>query len=327
MRADRLIALMMLLQARGRMTARELARELEVSERTIYRDIEALGAAGIPVTTSGGPGGGCGLLEHYRTTLTGLTEDEAQALFMVSIPAPLTMLGVSDELRSAMRKISASMSESRRAAELHAQQRIYLDAAWWFQSEERVPHLQAIYQAVRQDRQIRIHYLRIFEPRGEVQGEHVLEPYGLVAKASVWYLVAAQAGQPRVYRVAQVVAVDVLEAEVVRPVDFDLAAFWRRWCDDVERSRSDYPVTVRVAPALIPMLARRFGEWVRTAAERTPPDAEGWLTLQLSFERLEEARVRLLGFGGAIEVLAPIQLRRSLADFAAQIVRRYQATV
>jgi predicted DNA-binding transcriptional regulator YafY len=176
--------------------------------------------------------------------------------------------------------------------ELHAQQRIYLDAAWWFQSEERVPYLQTLYQAVRQDRQIRIHYLRIFEP----------------------------------HRVAQVVAVDVLEQEVVRPEDFDLAAFWRCWCDDVERSRSDYPVTVRVAPALIPMIARRFGEWVRAVAERTPPDAEGWLTLQLSFERLEEARAQLLGFGGEIEVLAPIQLRRSLADFAAQIVGRYQAT-
>src|SRR5512147_2861952 len=152
MRADRLLSLLMLLQARGRMTAQELARELEVSERTIYRDINALSASGVPVYAESGPGGGCALLDSYRTNLTGLTADEARALFMLSIPAPLDQLGVGQELRAALLKLSAALPSSRRPDEERARQRIHIDSLAWFQGEDPVPHLHTLQQAVWQDR-------------------------------------------------------------------------------------------------------------------------------------------------------------------------------
>ena len=142
MRADRLLSLLMLLQARGRMTAQELAAELEVSERTIYRDINALSASGVPVYAESGPGGGCALLDSYRTNLTGLTADEARALFMLNIPAALDQLGVTQELKAALLKLSAALPEARRRDEERIRQRIHLDSTWWFQAEEPLPHLQ-----------------------------------------------------------------------------------------------------------------------------------------------------------------------------------------
>lgn len=145
MRADRLLSLLMLLQIRGRMTARELAKELEVSERTIYRDIDALSIAGVPVYGEPGPEGGYALVDSYRTNLTGLTEGEVRALFMLSIPAPLADLGVSHELRAALPKLSAALPNARRRDEERVRQRFHLDSTWWRQGEERVPHLQTIH--------------------------------------------------------------------------------------------------------------------------------------------------------------------------------------
>ena len=156
MRADRLLSLLMLLQARGRMTAQELAQELEVSERTIYRDINALSASGVPVYAESGPGGGCALLDSYRTNLTGLTADEARALFMLSIPAPLDQLGVTQELKAALLKLSAALPEARRSDEERIRQRVYLDSLNWFQDADAVPHLPAIYRAVWDDRKLAI---------------------------------------------------------------------------------------------------------------------------------------------------------------------------
>jgi predicted DNA-binding transcriptional regulator YafY len=173
----------MLLQTRGRMTARDLATELEVTERTIYRDLTALSAAGVPVYAERGPGGGVALVEEYRTTLTGLTPDEARALFMMSVPAPLTQLGVGQEFKAALLKLSASLPDSRRAEQGRARQRILLDSAWWFQSGEDVPCLQTVQQALWADRPLRLQVRWDFF---DTQFEQEAEPYGLVAKASVW---------------------------------------------------------------------------------------------------------------------------------------------
>src|SRR5512136_1200151 len=155
MRADRLLSLLMLLQTRGRMTAQALARELEVSERTIYRDIDALSATGVPVYADRGPNGGCSLLDNYRTTLTGLTPDEVRALFMISIPAPLDALGVSPELKTARLKLLAALPGARRQDERLARERIYLDSTWWSLPDEPAPHLQALHQAVWQSQRLR----------------------------------------------------------------------------------------------------------------------------------------------------------------------------
>jgi predicted DNA-binding transcriptional regulator YafY len=321
MRADRLLSLLLLLQNRGKLTADKLARELEVSVRTIYRDIDALSAAGVPVYAERGPGGGCALLDSYRTDLTGLTRDEVRALFMLSIPAPLSELGVSQELKAALLKLSAALPSRRRSDEERVRQRIHLDSTWWFQSEEPVPHLQTIQRAVWQDRKLWINHRLRFG----AQAEHLVDPYGLVAKANVWYAVCAREGVERVYRVSRVLDARIADESFERPMDFSLADFWDQWCAEYEANRPTYPVTARIAPDLVDLLPMYLGERVRDViADAGPADAEGWIRLTLPFESLEAARGPILGMGRAIEVLAPRALRNSVADFAAQIVELYE---
>ena len=326
MRADRLLSIMMLLQARGRMTAQVLAEELEVSVRTIYRDLDALSMAGVPVYAERGPGGGCALLDSYRTTLTGLTEDEMRALFMLSIPAALAELGVDQELKAALLKLSAALPTTRREVEERVRQRIHLDSEGWFESREAVPHLHTIQQALWQDRRLRI----IYQLRFEAQAEWVVAPYGLVAKANIWYLVCERKGTIRVYRVSRVLDARIVDEICERPPGFDLSAFWHDWCTVIEENRPTYHVTVRVSPELVQWLPYYWGQTISEALTRSAdrvsvsqPDGEGWVTLTLPFESLEDARDRILGWGRAIEVLAPIALRRSVMDHAEQIVRLY----
>jgi predicted DNA-binding transcriptional regulator YafY len=323
MRADRLLSILMLLQGRGRMTAEELAAELEVSVRTIYRDLDALSAAGVPVYAERGPGGGCSLLDSYRTTLTGLTRDEARALFMLSIPAPLAELGVDHELKAALLKLSAALPSTRRPDEKRARQRIHLDSSGWHEVREPAPHLRTLHQALWQDRRLHLTYSLPFE----AEAKWLVEPYGLVAKVDVWYLVCAREGHVRVYPVSHVLDACLSDETFERPVGFDLSAFWRVWCAGVEDNRSHYPVIVRVAPNTLSSLPLLLGESIRAQVARGgTPDAEGWITLWLSFESFYDARARILGLGGAVEVLEPRALRNSVSDFAAQIVRRYSAS-
>jgi len=320
MRADRLLSLLMLLQARGRMTARELAMELEVSERTIYRDIEALSIAGVPVYGESGPEGGYALLDSYRTNLTGLTEGEVRALFMLSIPAPLAELGVSQELKAALLKLSAALPKARRRDEEWMRQRFHLDDTWWQHSEEPVPYLKTLQQAVWEDRKL---YLR-YRPPFAVEIERLVNPYGLVAKAGVWYLVYARNERVRAQRVSELIEVRITSKSFERPENFNLGAFWRTWCAEHEAFLSDYIATVRVAPNFIPELPRYFGNHIRARiAQAGPPDTEGWIKLDLSFESFEHARQRMLGFGRGVEVLEPRALRRSVLDHAEQIVALY----
>ena len=323
MRADRLLSLLMLLQARGRMTAQALAMELEVSERTIYRDIDALSAAGVPVYGEAGPQGGYALLDSYRTNLTGLTEDEVRALFMLSIPAPLAELGVSQELKAALLKLSASLPAARRSDEGRVRQRIHLDWVSWHQPEGPVPHLQTIHRAVWQDRRLHITYsLEI--PSSVKQFERLVDPYGLVAKAGIWHLVCAGDGRMRALRVSQILDAHIAGERFQRPTGFDLATFWEQWCARQAESRPSYRVTARVSPIIIPFLPHYFGEPIHAViAQAGPPDAEGWITLTLPFETARAARERILGFGGAVEVLEPEPLRKSVIDYATQIVTFY----
>jgi predicted DNA-binding transcriptional regulator YafY len=321
MRADRLLSLLMLLQSRGQMTAQDLAEELEVSERTIYRDIMALSASGVPVYASRGPGGGVRLIEEYRTTLTGLTPDETRALFMMSIPAPLMQLGMGEKFKGALLKLSASLPDTRRLEEALTRQRIHLDSSWWFQSEQQVPCLQIIQQALWQDRCLRIKVRWDFF---NTEFEQDAKPYGLVAKANVWYLVYGCGGTPKVIRVSQIVAAELIADSFRRPPDFDLESFWQNWCTDYE-SQPPFCARVRVAPEALAMLAEYVGDRARgELAHSHIPDADGWVTLELPFESFVAARTRLLGLGRAVAVLEPETLRRSLIDFAEQIVGFYK---
>ncbi len=321
MRADRLLSLLMLIQSRGQMTAQELADELEVSERTIYRDVTALSAAGVPVYASRGPGGGVRLIEEYRTTLTGLTPDETRALFMMSIPAPLMQLGMGEKFKGALLKLSASLPERHRLDESRTRQRILLDSSWWFQTEQQVPCLQTIQQALWQDRCLRIKVRWDFF---NTEFEQDAEPYGLVAKANIWYLVYGCGGTPKVTRVSQIVEAEMTPEGFTRPPEFRLEAFWQEWCREYE-SQPPFCARVRVAPEALSMLAEYVGERARVQLNKSAcPDQDGWVTLDLPFDSFVTARTRLLGLGCAVEVLEPESLRKSLIDFAEQIVGFYK---
>lgn len=320
MRADRLLSLLILLQARGQMTAQELAKELEVSERTIYRDVDALSVAGIPIYGEPGPEGGFALLNSYRTNLTGLTEGEVRALFMLSIPAPLADLGVSQELRSALLKLSAALPDSHRLDEAKVRQRFHLDSTWWHQGEKQLPHLPAIHHALWQDRLIRV----VYRTAVNIQLERLVAPYGLVAKAGVWYLVCARNEAIQVHRVSNLLDVQVSDDSFRHPADFDLAAFWDNWCREYESLQVRFAATVRVAPNFVAELPRRFGHQMHEQiAQAGPPDDKGWISLELSFASFEDARDRILGCGRGVEVLAPRALRRSVLDYAEQIIDLY----
>jgi len=320
-RADRLISILMLLQARGRVTARLLARELEVSERTIYRDLDALSAAGVPVYAERGPGGGCALVEGYRTTLTGLTQEEIRALFMLSVPAPLAELGVSQSLRVALQKLAAALPAAHRDEEEHVRKRLHLDPEGWRDHEEPVPHLRTAQRAVWLDRRLYLTYRLPFK----TEVEWLLDPCGLVAKAGAWYLVAAREGNMRVLRMSQVTAARLSDEVFERPPRFDLAGYWREWCADAEKNRPRFVVQARVTPGLAPILAQHFGDQVLESDERPRPDGESsQITVTLCFESLEAARERILGYGRALEILAPWELRESVLDYARQIVELYE---
>jgi predicted DNA-binding transcriptional regulator YafY len=321
MRADRLLSLLLLIQTRGKLTVSKLADELEVSERTIYRDITALSAAGVPVYAARGPGGGVRLIEEYRTTLTGLTPDETRALFMMSIPAPLTQLGLGEKFRGALLKLSAALPETRREDEARTRQRIHLDSSWWFQSEQPVPCLQTIQQALFQDRRLRIKVRWEFF---NAEFEQEAEPYGLVAKANIWYLVYGRGGTPHVTRVSQIVEAEIRPEGFTRPPEFELEAFWQDWCQEYE-SQPPFLARVRIAPEALPILAEYVGDRARGGLGVSHnPEPDGWVTLDLPFESFVAARSRLLGLGRAVEVLEPQALRKSLVDFAEQIVGFYE---
>lgn len=328
MRADRLLALLMLLQLRGSMTARELAEELEVSERTIYRDLEALSLAGVPVIAERGPGGGCALAGGYRTTLTGLTESERRALFMLSVPAPLVELGVSGDLRSALLKVFASLPAAGRAEMEFVRQRVHLDTAWWHQTGSPNHHLRTVQSGVWSERCLRIGYRRSAGTWVEVT--RLVEPYGLVAKAGAWYVVYSRRGRFGVHRIAELTKAELTDVSFERDVVFDLASFWSSWCKSVEESRPSYPVTAKVSPELVPLLPLYFGQAIATRDPGPPRGAdtvpENWATVILPFGSFEEARSRVLGFGRAVWVIEPRALRSSVVDFARQIIDLHDQT-
>lgn len=327
MRADRLLSLLMLLQTRGRLTAETLAGELEVSIRTIYRDLDALSTAGVPVYTERGPGGGCALLDSYRTTLTGLTDAEVQALFVMTVPAALAQLGLGAELKAALLKLNAALPAERRQGESWVRQHIYLDWSSGDRAEEPVPHLPTLQQAVWHDRRLWLAYLQHFGP-DPVRFERLVDPYDLVARLGTWHLVCAADGRMRVYRVASLLEAKITDESFERPVAFDLAAFWTGWWAerDAWRNRSHYSATVRISPAVGPWLPQIFGISIQAQVDAAIPDGSGWLTLTLSFDSLDAARDRLLGLGAAVEVLEPLPLRLSVADYGRQTAALYGTT-
>jgi predicted DNA-binding transcriptional regulator YafY len=319
MRADRLLSLMMLLQSRKQLTAEELANELEVSKRTIYRDIDALSVAGVPVYANGGPGGGYALLDSYRTTLTGLNENEVRALFMLTLPGPISDLGVTQQLKTAILKLTSSFTDDHNEHANYLRQRLHLDAASWFQKDEAVPHLKTLQEAVWQDCQLVLSYRR---SNGQVS-ERTISPFGLVAKASIWYLVAATEHGMRGYRVSRIEAIQMTQIHFTRPQDFDLAEFWVDWVANYKTSLPTYPVTLRIGPDLAPVLPSILGNSVRALVEQAQPDSQGWRIIDYTFEKIEEAQTYVLGMGASVDVIAPEELRVSVLEIATEVVAHY----
>jgi predicted DNA-binding transcriptional regulator YafY len=310
MRADRLLSILMLLQTRGQMTAQELADRLEVSTRTIYRDLDALSTAGVPVYAERGPAGGCRLLESYRTNLTGLKEAEVRALFMFTVPRLLADVGAAKESESALLKLTAALpAPFRQDAEL-VQQRIHLDPLGWFQGEETSPWLPLLQEAIWQEQRLRLEYRRS-------DGQWVrrlVEPYGLVAKAGIWYLVAGNFGRPYTFRVSRIHQAAMSGSHFQRPPQFDLVSYWQEWCAAFEKSRQQVEVTLAVQPAGLPLLVQAFGEGMHNLlAQSEGTDEQGRIRLTLTLDSEENACVRLLGLGPAVEVVAPASLRKRLA--------------
>jgi predicted DNA-binding transcriptional regulator YafY len=327
-RADRLLSLVLLLQARGNATARVLAAELEVSVRTVYRDLEALAAAGVPVLTESGPGGGCRLMEGYRFPLRGLRPSEAEALLILGVPGVLRELGLDRALDAAQRQIRTTAGMAGGAALVH------LDMPRWFAAEEEVPCLRDLARAVRSGRRLALRY-RLGEDRSRHGGTRaaaeprVVGPLGLVNKAGTWYLVAScpdGGGDPavRVSRAGRIASADVLTEPFQRPAGFDLAAFWRQWSAEFEASRPRLRVTLRASPLALAAFSEVFGQAARPALEAAlPPDEHGWRVVTLAFEHELAAAHRLAGFGDQVEVLTPATVRARLVTTARQILRRY----
>jgi len=317
MRADRLLSILLLLQVRQRMTARDLAQHLEVSERTIHRDMEALSTAGVPVVAARGVGGGWTLLDGYRTTLTGLSAAEIQALFLPSSGRLAADLGLRQASEGALLKLLASLpSLARRGAE-DMRQRIHVDAAGWRHWEEDVSLLPVLQEALWGDRKVRLSYARA----EGVTVERLVDPLGLVAKGSVWYLVAVAEGGPRTYRVSRMRGVTLSDEPCSRPPDFDLAAYWAHSTAQFTAALPRYPVTLRVAPTALPRV-RRGGRYMAVEDEG-PPGDDGWTTMGMRFDVQEEATTFVLGLGPDAEVIAPPDLREQVLRLATGIVTVY----
>jgi predicted DNA-binding transcriptional regulator YafY len=321
MRADRLLSILLVLQVHRRVTARELAQRLEVSERTIQRDMEALSTVGIPVISERGSGGGWGLLEEYRTNLTGLSENEIQALFLTRPSRLLADLGLSQASEAAFIKLLAALPSIARHNAESARQRFYIDATGWRTPEEAVPCLSVLQEAVWQERRLVFSYQR---DGGLV--ERLVNPLGLVAKGSIWYLVAQVEGDIRTYRVSRIREARVTTEAFVCPADFDLAAYWEQATADFKSTLPRYFVVLRASPAILPYL-RNAGYY--SHLERLGEQgAAGWTTVYMRFDVESAARMCLAGLGPDVEVLEPQELREQILELARRTVAFYErATV
>ncbi|MFF4879848.1 helix-turn-helix transcriptional regulator [Micromonospora sp. NPDC000668] len=322
MRASRLLSVLLLLQSHGRLTAAQLAERLAVSPRTIYRDVESLHAAGIPLYGEAGHAGGYQLVDGWRTRLTGLTAEEADRLFLAGLPGPADELGYGDVVAALQLKLHAALPAPLRDRATQLQQRFHLDTPGWYADGDASPELARTAEAVWRQHRIEVRY-RSWS--GEVT--RVLEPYGLVLKGGRWYVVADRPGRgaPATYRVNQILALTPLAEEFDRPDDFDLPAWWRAHVVQFRARLHRDEATVRLSPAGRARLREIGSDPVVAAVDASagPPDAQGWVTAALPIESLTHAHGDLLRLGADVEVLTPVALREQLAATAAGLAALY----
>jgi len=320
MHASRLLSLLMLLQARGRMSAQALSAELEVSVRTIHRDIDQLSAAGVPVWADRGRSGGFQLQEGWRTQLTGLTESEAGALFLSGLAGPAAELGLGEAVASARLKVLASLPPDWQADAQRVSARFHLDTVDWFRSADRTEYLGAVADAVWRERRIAVRY-------ESWQGlrERELEPLGLVLKAGIWYM-AARSGKgaaPRTYRLSRIRALTVSDQAFDPPRQFDLAAYWQESTRRFETDMLRETAVLRVSPRGL-QLMQQFGTATAQAITKTATDeGDGWSRIEVPIESVDYAADRLIALGPEAEVLSPPALRDQLRSMARRLARLY----
>ncbi|MFE2615750.1 helix-turn-helix transcriptional regulator [Micromonospora chalcea] len=322
MRASRLVSLLLLLQTRGRMTAHELADALEVSVRTVYRDVESLGAAGVPVYADRGPAGGYRLLEGYRTRLTGMTGPEAEALFLAGLPGPAAELGLASVVAAAELKVRAALPDELADRSGRIRQRFHLDAPGWFRHPEATPHLATLAGAVWEDRLVRLRYRRWRAPR---EVTRLVEPLGVVLKAGRWYLVGRCGEQVRTFRVGAVLDAEATGERYERDDGFDLAAYWREWTARYERDVYRDQARIRLTVAALEFMPYVFPPEMSRAARAGAgePGPDGWLETTVPIESVRHAHAELLKLGAEVEVLAPAELRDRFTATAHALTRLY----
>lgn len=347
MRASRLVSILLLLQVRGRMTAQQLADTLEVSVRTIYRDVESLNLAGVPIYGDAGPDGGYQLLGGYRTRLNGLTAGEAEALWLAGMPRAAAELGLGTVLATAQLKLRAALPAELRGRPNTIAERFHLDAPGWYHDGDAAPYLEAVAAAVWNQRRIQIRYRRWTAPTDVTR---TLDPHGIVLKAGKWYLVARDAsdsdardggardsdardsdardggaGMPRTYRVSQILRLTTLPDCFERIAGFDLAEYWASSVAGFRAGLWQGEATIRLSGAGRLKLSELMSAAVISAVEATAsePDAGGWITAVVPIESLEHAHQDFLRLGGGVEVIAPDALRKRLASTARDLAAIY----
>jgi predicted DNA-binding transcriptional regulator YafY len=317
MRASRLLTILMTLQLRGRTTAQALAERLEVSKRTIYRDIDELSAAGVGIYADRGRGGGIALVDGFRTELTGLTSAETEALLLAGLPAVAADLGLAGEASSARIKMLASLPRGSAVAADRIAHRFHLDPADWYRRPVTPIHLQAIARCVWEDRRLDVRY-----QSWKRSTWTTLNPWGVVLKAGRWYLVAEGGGKARIYRLDKVLEARPLQETFERPVDLEVAAAWRELVERFERDLLRQPAVVLVSPSADDRL-HRLGDVVSDAILTAPVQADGRRRAKIMIEGIDHAAGLLLGFADEVEVIEPQALRDALSRRSAAIVALY----
>lgn len=314
MRADRLVSILLLLQTKGHATTAELAKRLEVSPRTIHRDMEALTASGVPVYAERGSGGGWRMLEEYRTNLTGLSPAEITALFALKPAQLFADLGLGRAADNALIKMLAALPAAQRQGAEYARQRILVDIQRY---QEAVPLLPVLQEAVWHDRKLWL----VYQTADGKSAERTIDPLGLVVKGSVWYLVAAREGELRTYRVSRVLETRVLDEPALRPADFDLETYWRKARAEYRAQIPTYRIKVRI---LEKVLARTNPASHWGQLEHSEPVGDGWLIAHIRFEYPEQALGWVLGAGVAVEGLEPLEFRQQVIETLGMALELYQ---
>jgi predicted DNA-binding transcriptional regulator YafY len=319
MRASRLLSILLLLQTRGRMSAQALAAEVESSVRTVFRDVDQLSAAGIPVWAERGRNGGFQLQEGWRTKLTGLTAAEASAIFLAGLPGPAADLGLGEAMTSAQLKLLAALPAEWQAGANRVGSRFHLDPVDWFRSAEPAEHLRSVAEAVWHERRLKLRYRS-----WKRVSDRVVDPMGLVLKAGTWYMVARADSEVRTFRLSGIQALEVLDVRFTRPRQFDLARYWSESTQRFETEVYRGEARLRVSSLGFRWL-QSFSPTVAATAARTasPPESDGWLRVTIPIESPEDGARELLKLGAEAEVLEPPELRTLLTGTTERLAALY----